>query len=48
MEFKEYQDKCPWKLGRWCKPLIDVGERVKCEPSECPFWGLRDIIRKEK
>jgi hypothetical protein len=46
VKFEEYQDKCPWKQDRWCKPF--TFHRVECESSECPFWCLRNIDRKEK
>jgi hypothetical protein len=49
VKFEEYQDKCPWKQDRWCSPLNrNAADRVKCESSECPFWCLRNIDRKEK
>jgi len=49
MIFEECQDKCPWKQGKWCKPMnigMSTG-RTLCEESNCPFWCLKDINKKE-
>jgi hypothetical protein len=49
VEFEEYQEKCPWKQGRWCKPFNGItSHRVKCKSLECPFWCLRNIHKKDE
>lgn len=45
VKFEDYQKKCPWKYGRWCKPAHDtIG--IKCKASDCPFWCLRHVIKR--
>ncbi len=49
VKFEEYQDKCCWKKGRWCKPFNTIEfHRVECKSLECPFWCLRNIDRKDR
>ncbi len=48
VKFEEYQDKCPWKQGRWCKPFNTIDfNRIECKSLECAFWCLRNIDRKD-
>jgi hypothetical protein len=48
-KFEEYQDKCPWKEGRWCKPFNRSAiHRLECESLECPFWCFRNIDKKDR
>ncbi len=48
-KFKDYQKNCPWKKGRWCRPILALGAGGgTCKSTNCPFWCLRNLIINEE